>query len=229
MSEAALLPREIEVIRLGRVGYAEGTERMQRRVEARTKGEVPDALFLLEHEPVLTLGRGADPSHVMVSPRRLAQLGIELVRTGRGGDVTYHGPGQVVGYPVIDLKPERQSVRRYINDLTDVMAEACADFGVRAGRQPDMVGAWVEPETPRARKIGAIGVRIAQWVTAHGFALNVTEAPLEDFKLIVPCGISEYGVTCLQHEAAAPPTVEQAMDRLEAAFRARFGQRAAAG
>ncbi|MDP6946124.1 MAG: lipoyl(octanoyl) transferase LipB, partial [Myxococcota bacterium] len=161
--------RSLEVIRLGRVAYGDALERMEARVEARLKGEVPDALFLLEHTPVLTLGRRADRGHILLDRAGLAARGVEVFETGRGGDVTYHGPGQIVGYPVLDLKPERKDVRKYVADLEQVMIDTSRDYGVEAGRVEGLIGAWIEER----RKIGAIGVRISRWVTSHGFALNV--------------------------------------------------------
>lgn len=197
-------------------------ERMDAHATARAQGAVPDTLFLLEHDPVLTLGRRADRGHILASESRLATQGIEVVETGRGGDVTYHGPGQIVGYPVLDLRPERKDVRRYVHDLEQVMIDVCAHFGVVAGRVDGLIGAWVDGK----RKIGAIGVRIARWVTSHGFALNVA-ADLDPFALIVPCGISDRGVTSISRELSQPVAVSEAMDVVETAFRAIFGDRPA--
>ena len=177
---------------LGRVDYAEGLALQQRRVEARQGGEVEDALFLLEHPPVITLGRGADAEHILQDEKRLAQRGVQIHETGRGGDVTYHGPGQVVGYPIIDLNPDRRDVHRYVRDLEEIMIRAAADHGVAAHRIEGLTGVWVGRE-----KLAAIGVRISRWVTSHGFAFNV-HTDLDFFNLIVPCGISDHGVTSLE-------------------------------
>jgi lipoyl(octanoyl) transferase len=143
---------------------------------------------------VITLGVKGDGgrSNVVAAPSRLAELGIEMSETGRGGDVTYHGPGQVVGYPILDLHPDRCDVHRYVRDLEEVMMRVCADFDVRAVRIKGLTGTWVGDE-----KIGAIGIRISRWITSHGFAFNVT-TDLDHFRLIVPCGISNRGVTSLQ-------------------------------
>lgn len=214
------MSRPLEIVRLGRIRYSDGLERMEAQVDLRRKGEAPDTLFLLEHDPVLTLGRRGSLEHVLASREALAARGVDLVHTGRGGDVTYHGPGQVVGYPVLDLNPERRDVRRYVHDLEEVMVRVCATYGVRAGRMDGLIGAWVDGR----RKIGAIGVRISRWITSHGFALNVA-VDLGAFDLIVPCGIREYAVTSLAIETGLQPTTEGVMDRLETCFRGVFGGR----
>lgn len=209
--------RELEIIRLGRIGYRAGLELMEQRLEARTKGLVPDAIFLLEHDPVLTLGRRANLQNILASPERLQSLGIEVVETGRGGDVTYHGPGQIVGYPVIDLAPDRKDVRRYVCDLEKVMMRVSESYGLKAGRVEGHIGCWIEGQ----RKIGAIGVRISRWCTSHGFAFNVT-SNLDAFSLIVPCGIRDKGVTSLAAELGQEVSLPTVMDQLEAELRATF-------
>ena len=164
-------------------------------VEERRAGRIADLLLLLQHPPVITLGvRGSSRSHITASDAQLASLGIEVHETGRGGDVTFHGPGQIVGYPIIDLRPDRCDVHRYVRDLEEVMIRVCADYGVTAGRIEGLSGAWVGPG-----KIGAVGVRISRWITSHGFAFNVSTS-LRDFQLIVPCGIADRGVTSLEKE-----------------------------
>ncbi len=185
--------RELEVRRIGLVPYGEALQMQRELVEERRAGRVPDLLLLLQHPHVLTLGvrREGGRSHVLATPQRLQELGVEVFETGRGGDVTYHGPGQVVGYPIMDLRPDRCDVHRYVRDLEDVMIRVTGDFGVAAGRIDGLTGTWVGAE-----KIGAIGVRISRWITSHGFAYNVNTS-LEFFHLIVPCGISDRGVTSL--------------------------------
>jgi lipoyl(octanoyl) transferase len=186
--------RTLEVRRLGLVPYSEALQLQRELVEQRRAGHVPDLLVLLQHPPVITLGVKGDGgrSNVLATAARLAELGIDVSETGRGGDVTYHGPGQLVGYPILDLKPDRCDVHRYVRDLEEVMIRVCADYGVVAGRISGLTGAWVGNE-----KIGAIGVRISRWITSHGFAFNVA-TNLADFQLIVPCGIGDHGVTSLE-------------------------------
>lgn len=214
------MERGLEILRLGCVGYAEAMAWMEARVRARLDGTVPDALFLLEHTPVFTLGRRANAANILAGADLLRGRGIEVHETGRGGDVTYHGPGQIVGYPVLDLKPDRCDVRRYVADLEEVMIRTARAYEVHAERIPGLIGAWVDG----TRKIGAIGVRISRWVTSHGFALNVSP-DLDAFGLIVPCGIRDRGVTSLSRECARNIAVEEVMDRLETAFCEVFGAR----
>jgi lipoyl(octanoyl) transferase len=186
--------RELEVRRLGVVPYDEALALQRQLVEERRSGRVPDLLLLLQHPAVITLGVKGDGgrANIVATVERLAELGIAVHETGRGGDVTYHGPGQIVGYPVLDLRPDRCDVHRYVRDLEDVMMRVCADYGVTAGRIKGLTGTWVGAE-----KIGAIGVRLSRWITSHGFAFNVS-TDLDHFKLIVPCGIGDRGVTSLE-------------------------------
>jgi lipoyl(octanoyl) transferase len=183
----------LEIRRLGIVPYADALELQKRLVDDRSAGRIPDQLLLLEHPPVITLGVKArnDRSHVVASPDALAAEGVELFESGRGGDVTYHGPGQLVGYPVLDLRPDRCDVHRYVRDLEEVLIRTAAAFDVNAGRVPGLTGVWVGAE-----KLAAIGVRIARWVTSHGFAINVN-TDLAHFDFIVPCGIRDKGVTSI--------------------------------
>lgn len=183
----------VEVRRLGTVRYADALEMQRRLVDARKAGAIPDQLLLLQHPPVITLGARVrqDRKHLLATPDALAAAGVELFEAGRGGDVTYHGPGQVVGYPILDLRPDRCDVHRYVRDLEQVLIAAAAKFGVAAIRVPGLTGAWVG-----ADKLAAIGVRISRWVTSHGFAFNVS-TDLSNFRFIVPCGIAGRGVTSL--------------------------------
>ena len=203
---------ELHVRRLGLIGYDEALALQKDFVEERRVGKVPDLLLLLEHPPVITLGVRSEiaRANVVATDERLADLGIVVHETGRGGDVTYHGPGQVVGYPILDLRPDRCDVHKYVRDLDDVMIRVCADYGVQAGRITGLTGAWVGAE-----KIGAIGIRISRWITSHGFAFNVS-TNLDHFKLIVPCGIADHGVTSLEKltgRSISLPEVEDAIVR----------------
>ena len=210
--------RTIEVRRLGTVPYSDVLALQRELVEERRANRVPDLLLLLQHPRVITFGVKGDGgrANVRATPGRLAELGIELSETGRGGDVTYHGPGQIVGYPILDLKPDRCDVHRYVRDLEDVMIRLCADYGVAAGRIKGLTGTWVGNE-----KIGAIGVRISRWITSHGFAFNVT-TNLDDFQLIVPCGIAGHGVTSLEKAIGRPLAIAEVEDRVIDHFAAVF-------
>jgi lipoyl(octanoyl) transferase len=215
--------RPLDVRRLGRVRYADGLELQAHLVTQRQAGEIPDQLLLLEHDPVFTLGRNARRENVLLDEEALRSRGFELYESGRGGDVTYHGPGQVVGYPIIQLPPDRRDVHRYVRDLEGVMIRTCADFRVTASRVPGLTGVWVGSE-----KIGAIGVRIARWVTSHGFALNVS-TDLSAFDLIVPCGIRDRGVTGLERLLGRPVPLDDVMDCLERHFAEVFAPEPASG
>jgi lipoyl(octanoyl) transferase len=186
--------RPLEVRRLGRVDYEETLTLQRALVEERRAGRVPDLLLVLEHPPVITLGVKGDGgrSHITADPAQLDALGIRVVEAGRGGDVTYHGPGQIVAYPILDLRPDRCDVHRYVRDIEEVMIRVCAAYGVTAGRIAGLTGTWVDEQ-----KIGAIGIRMSRWITSHGLAFNVA-TDLEHFQLIVPCGIGDRGVTSLE-------------------------------
>ncbi len=182
-----------EVRRLGRVPYADALALQRQLVEERREGRIGDVLLLVEHPHVLTLGVRGDGgrSHILATPELLASRGVEIHETGRGGDITYHGPGQIVGYPILDLKPDRCDVHQYVRDLEEVLIRVAADYGLTGERVPGLTGVWI-----RGEKVAAIGVRISRWITSHGFALNVT-TDLDYFNLIVPCGIADRGVTSL--------------------------------
>lgn len=173
--------------------YEEALALQRALVLERQAGRIGDQLLLLEHPPVLTLGVRGDGGrgHILASGDALVDRGIAVFEAGRGGDVTYHGPGQLVGYPILDLNPDRRDVHRYVRDIEEVLIRVAADVGVQASRVAGLTGVWVGAE-----KLAAIGVRISRWVTSHGFALNVNPN-LSDFNLIVPCGISDRGVTSL--------------------------------
>lgn len=203
----------LEVRRLGVVAYGEAIDLQKSLVEERRAAHVPNLLLLLQHPAVITLGvRPGSRSHVTATEGQLGMQGIEMHETGRGGDVTYHGPGQIVGYPILDLRPDRCDVHRYVRDLEEVMIRVCADYGVAAGRIEGLSGTWVGNE-----KIGAIGVRISRWITSHGFALNVN-TDLSAFQLIVPCGIRDRGVTSLARLMGREFPIEQVEERIIARF-----------
>jgi lipoyl(octanoyl) transferase len=190
----------LEVRRLGTVGYQAALDLQKQLVEERKQGRIPDQLLLLEHPPVITLGaRNHNArSNVLETAESLALKGVGLFETGRGGDVTYHGPGQLVGYPIVELPADRHDVHRYVRDLEEVLIQAVSDFGITAARIPGLTGIWVGDN-----KLAAIGVRISRWVTSHGFALNVS-TDLSNFGLIVPCGITDKGVTSMERELRRP-------------------------
>jgi lipoyl(octanoyl) transferase len=210
--------RELEVRRLGIVPYDEALALQRQLVEERRAGRVPDLLLLLQHPPVITLGVKGDGgrANIVATDARLAELGIAVHETGRGGDVTYHGPGQIVGYPILDLRPDRCDVHRYVRDLEEVMIRVCADYGVAAGRIKGLTGTWIGAE-----KIGAIGVRLSRWITSHGFAFNVS-TDLDHFRLIVPCGISDRGVTSLERATGRQLSFAEVEDKVVLCFQETF-------
>jgi lipoyl(octanoyl) transferase len=196
--------RPLEVRHLGVISYSDGLALQAELVQQRRAGTIPDTLLLLQHPHVLTVGvKKAGRDHILATPERLESLGVEVFDTGRGGDVTYHGPGQIVGYPIFDLNPDRRDVHRYVRDLEEVMIRVCGVYGLDAGRLAGLTGAWVTHPRRGPEKVGAIGVRISRWITSHGFAFNVT-TDLSFFDLIVPCGITDRGVTSLQRLARRP-------------------------
>ncbi len=235
------MKRSITAYWMGRVGYERAHALQQTLVDARiqTPDRFGDVILLLEHDPVVTLGRGAKEENILAGDEDLRARGVTVSETGRGGDVTFHGPGQLVAYPIIDLKPERCDVRKYVRDLAEVMIRIARDHGVAAGvlpGDPKYVGVWVDESaptiwdealslaasrgeapaaaesSPRLAKIGAIGVRLTRWITMHGFALNIA-TDLSGFRLIVPCGIQALGVASLTTLGMEPPSVEEVARR----------------
>ena len=203
---------------LGQVDYQYGLDQQRECVDQRKASRVGDRLLLLEHNPVITLGRAADSDNVHFSPTALQERGVEIFQTGRGGDVTFHGPGQVVGYPIIDLNPDRRDVRRYVRDLEEVLIAVAAEHGITAQRLDGLTGVWVGRE-----KLAAIGVRISRWVTSHGFAFNV-DTDLSWFDLIVPCGLHDHGVTSLARLLGKPVAMEQVAEQLAVHFGRVYGR-----
>ena len=177
--------RKCELRDLGRVGYAEAFELQRDLVERRKRGEIPDQLLILEHPHVVTMGRNGSLANVLVSPEAMARAGIEFHQTDRGGDVTYHGPGQVIGYPIFDLREWKRDVVAYVRAIEQAIIGALGEFGIAARREPGATGVWTD-----RGKVAAIGVHISRWVTSHGLALNLT-TDLSYFRYIVPCGLTK--------------------------------------
>lgn len=202
----------LAVRRPGTIPYREAWSLQKDLAERRKAGGIDDQLVLLEHPSVYTFGRRGDLGHMKVAADRWGELGIDVVHTDRGGDVTWHGPGQLVGYPVISLAPDRKDVVKYVRDLEEAILRTLADFDVRAGRIAGLTGVWAGDE-----KVAAIGVRVSRWVTSHGFALNVCNS-LEPFRRIVPCGIEGKGVTTLSRLAGRDVAVDEAVDRFVVRF-----------
>jgi len=215
MSRAA---RQVQVRRLGTVPYAVALEHQAELVRDRREGRVPDTLLLLEHPHVITLGSASEPAHVLADAAERERLGIELFETGRGGDVTYHGPGQLVAYPILDLKPDRQDLHAYLRDLEEVVIRSASSLGVRGSRVPGLTGVWAG-----VGKLAAIGVRVSSgWITSHGLAVNV-QTDLAYFDTIVPCGLRDRRVTSLEAVLGRRVPMEEARTALVSAFADVFG------
>ena len=209
----------LEVRDLGLIPYAEALALQSNLVERRRAGEIPDQLLLLQHPHIITLGTASSRSHVLADEAKRRVLGIDLIEVGRGGDVTYHGPGQLVAYPILDLKPDRKDVHRYLRDLEAVLVHTLDEMGIRGEPIPDLTGVWVE-----GRKIGAIGVRVSSgWITSHGFALNVSN-DLSYFETIVPCGIQDVSVTSISQELGRQVGVTDILGVVSEAFSKIFGR-----
>ncbi|MEX1259083.1 MAG: lipoyl(octanoyl) transferase LipB [Gemmatimonadota bacterium] len=205
--------RPLEVRKLGVVPYDRALALQDEFVRRRRADEIPDQLLLLEHPHVITLGSGALAEHVLADSVRREELGITLAHTGRGGDVTYHGPGQLVGYPILDLNPDRRDVHRYLRDLEEVLIRLLAGYGIESGRVRGKTGVWTS-----GGKIAAIGVRVSSgWITSHGFALNVS-TDLAYFGTIVPCGIPGEPVTSLEAILGRPLSADEAASRTAERF-----------
>ena len=200
------------------IPYAEALALQSDLVALRRTGDIPDQLLLLQHPHVITLGTGSSRAHVLADESRRRDLGIDLVEVGRGGDVTYHGPGQLVGYAILDLKPDRKDVHQYLRDLEAVLVQALEEMGIRGERLSDLTGVWVD-----GRKIATIGVRVSSgWITSHGFALNVSN-DLSFFETIVPCGIQDVSVTSVSQELGRPCGIPDIMGTVSGAFSGVFG------
>ncbi len=212
-------PRVLEVRRQGRVPYGAALELQADLVSRRRDGTIPDQLLLLEHAHVITEGSATRAEHVLVGPERLAEMGVERFETGRGGDVTYHGPGQLVGYPILSLEGERRDLHRYLRDLEDLLIRVLGGFGIQGERAPGFTGVWTDHG-----KVAAIGVRVSSgWITSHGFALNVS-TDLAFFETIVPCGLDDRRVASMESILGHPVAMEGVMDRVTSEFGALFGR-----
>ena len=211
--------RPIEVKTLGRVPYGKALALQQELVDKRRAGEIPDQLLLLEHPHVITLGSSSRESNILLSRHELEALGIQVHEAGRGGDVTYHGPGQLVGYPVLNLTPDRKDLHRYLRDLEEVLLRVLSEFGIQGSREEGLTGVWV-PEG----KVAAIGVRVSSgWISSHGFSLNVDPDP-KFFSTIIPCGIEDRPVAARSGIVARPVTVEEVIPTVVRAFCSVFGR-----
>lgn len=213
-----------EVRSLGMLSYAAGVELQRDLVQARLRNEIPDQLLLVQHPHVITKGRNAHESNILAPEAHLHRLGVELHEADRGGDVTYHGPGQLVAYPILDLRPDRCDLHRYVRDLESVLLATLRDFGIEGHTVPGRTGVWVSRRGQAQAKIAAIGVRVARWITSHGIALNVT-SDLDYFALIVPCGLHNSAVTSLQEVLLEAPMLQDVARRFTAHFGTVFGRR----
>jgi lipoyl(octanoyl) transferase len=210
----------LRIERMGRIGYGPMLALQESRHADVCDGRIDDTLFLLEHEPVVTLGRNSGAANLLVSLHLLEARGVELFETGRGGDVTYHGPGQIVGYPIVHLRGPERDIQKFVTVLEEAMIRAANDFDVEAGRVEGMRGVWVG-----ADKLGAVGVRVSRWTTMHGFALNVHDE-LDGFRLIVPCGLQGKGVTSIEQITGKRLALERVEARLAHHAASLLGRRA---
>jgi len=210
------VPRKVSVLRLGLVEYGKALTLQRVLAQARIGGEVGDLLLLLEHPPVVTLGRGARREHLLMDPERLQGRGIAVFEVERGGDVTYHGPGQLVGYPILDLSLYSRDLHRYMRNLEEVLILALKDFGIGAERRQGLTGVFVQD-----RKIASLGVHVKRWVSWHGFALNVT-TDLSFFDLIVPCGLQGVEMTSLEACLGRRVPLEEVIERVILHFQGVF-------
>jgi len=205
------------LIELGLTPYGEALQLQRRLAALRVEGRVGDLLLLLEHPPVITLGRGGQHAHLLVPKSSLSARGIEFCNVERGGDITYHGPGQLVGYPILNLAEHGRDVHFYLRRLEGILIETLTTFGLGASRWIGRTGVWV-----RGRKIASMGIHVSRWVTRHGFALNV-DMNLAPFKLIVPCGIKGASATSMAKELSRPVPMDEVTPVLTQRFEASFG------
>jgi len=202
---------------IGRSRFADAWQLQQKLFHLRHYGVIGDLLMFTEHEHVYTIGKGGDENHVLASQAELKETGIDVFRIDRGGDVTYHGPGQIVGYPILDLNLYFADIHRYLRCLEEVIILALNDYGIEATREPDFTGVWVKGE-----KIAAIGVKVSKWITMHGFALNVN-SDLSKYDRIIPCGIFHKGVTSMERTLGKNIPLAEVQEKLTTAFKNVFG------
>jgi len=209
--------KKCAVVELGLISYTRAYELQQRAVAARKENEISDMLLLCEHPHVITLGRNGKAEHLRASDRLLSQMNVEFCQTDRGGDITYHGPGQIVGYPILDLTGHRRDVRWYVRMLEEAMLRTSTEFGIAARRIEARHGLWVDTDSGEEEKLGAIGVHLSCWVTSHGFAYNVS-TDLRYFDLIVPCGIPGKRATSLERLLKRAVSVDEVKPRISTHF-----------
>src|ERR1700724_1081770 len=215
--------KSCSIVDVGLIGYSEAWELQKRLVAARKTGAKEDVLLLCEHPHVITLGRNGRREHLLASRHLLAQMNVEFHLSDRGGDITYHGPGQIVAYPILDLTEHKRDVRWYVGQLEEVMVRATAEFGLHAKRAEGQHGVWLDSKAPLAEeKLGALGVHLSRWVTSHGFAYNVS-TDLRYFDLIVPCGIAGKRATSLERLLGRRVEIKEAAPRIAAPLEEIFG------
>lgn len=216
-SKATRKARGCRVFNLGMVDFAEASQLQSELIEQRIAGKIPDVILFLQHRPVITIGAFGGEQNIMVPRDVLEKEGISVTHTDRGGDVTYHGPGQLVGYPILDLKTRGHDVHQYVHDLEEVMIRTLHDYSIEAHRDTDYPGVWVGQE-----KICALGIRVVHWVTKHGFALNISN-DLTPFSYINPCGITDRGTTSMQKVLGQKPKIGEVTNSIIRHFSAVFG------
>ena len=216
-ADAAYKSRGCRVFNLDTVGFAEASHLQSELIELRLAGRIPDVILFLQHPPVLTIGAFGGEQNVIISQDALKREGISIAHTDRGGDITYHGPGQLVGYPILDLKIRGRDVHQYVHDLEEVVIRTLDDYSIEAQRDPDYPGVWVGQE-----KICALGIRVVHWVTKHGFALNISN-DLIPFSYINPCGITDRGTTSMQKVLGQKPKIGEVTNSIMRHFSAVFG------
>lgn len=213
------MERDCQVSRLGLIDYQEAWDLQARLVHERAGQHIPDQLLLLEHPHVFTLGRRGRTENVVSTDEEIAAAGAQLIHSDRGGDVTYHGPGQLVGYPILYLEESERDIPAYVRDLEEAVIRTLADYSIQAGREPGFPGVWAGEE-----KICAVGVKISEWVTLHGFALNIS-TDMRFFRHIIPCGIVGKGVTSMELLLPRPPSVREVAETFTSRFAEVFGRR----